>query len=278
MLDRVRGEDPKMNFDAFKLLQDELDESDLAFLKSSCKAHLNKDDAIPSFVFIDETAHPTVRKIQQAVEIAVGEPLFYLNDFYLYTEGKSSADWHVDTELFTFERAYNAWLLLSPDEVESPLAVMSDWNAGDDPFFHTLKVGPDGEQAQLVNMKTAARQSVSMSDIEATKIEAPDVSVGDILVLNPKRFHRTNIQSPKHIIAFKFVALPETGFLSEQQVPSLLWPEVEIFNKAVRGNTVWGGVLDDLREAMTTEKGRKALSAGFFPERLPFFRENVAKL
>lgn len=70
----------------------------------------------------------------------------------------------------------------------------------------------------------------------------------------------------------------EAGFLSDAQVPSLFWAETGIFNKILKNAGCWGDVLEKLRERLQTPDGRTALSAGFFPERMPLDREVVGQL
>jgi hypothetical protein len=124
-------------------------------------------------------------------------------------------------------------------------------------------------------MKTAID---SLSRIEAAKILAPDVRVGDVLVLNPKKFHRTNATTAKHILAVKFLASGTSGLASPMQVPGMLWKETSFFNEILKSAIEWSDFTEGVRQLLNTEEGRKALSAGFFPEKLSLYRKMVAEL
>src|SRR5215510_14665660 len=104
----------------FVRMQGVLNEEDIAFLKRACKSHFAQVDG-PCYTLIDDQEAPTLQKIRQLLEGHVRRPLFYLNDFYLYTDDTFATSWHMDTELFTFAHALNAWILLSPDQVVDPL-------------------------------------------------------------------------------------------------------------------------------------------------------------
>ena len=99
----------------YLLLQNVLDRDDIACLLEACKARLDRD-SIPCFAMIDHQETPTFTKIVSAVTAQIGEPMNYLNDFYIYTDSTFKTNWHMDTELFTFESAINAWILLSPEQ------------------------------------------------------------------------------------------------------------------------------------------------------------------
>ena len=260
----------------FRLLKNALSADDIAVLRQAAKDHFASPSAIPSYVLIDRLKEPIFDKIKNHMERAIGEPLFYLNDFYIYTCDEFQADWHMDTELFTFARAYNAWILLSPDMIDSPLAVMSGRNGTNEDYFHSVK--PNDERLQFMNMTSGAKTEDDLETIEAARIDAPDVSVGDILVLNPRRFHRTNCKTSKHVLAIKFLAKSEGEILSNAQVPSMFWKEVKLFNGLVKNANGWDEVIDGVRDLLKTEDGREALGAGFFPEKLALYRQAVGDL
>lgn len=257
----------------FLLLPGILSNKDLGALKTLCREHLATENSIPSYALIDELESDVFLKIKNTIEARVCESLYYLNDFYLYTDQSFQADWHVDTEMFTFDRSYNAWILLSPDEVESPLAVMRGKNTDEDNYFHSMKV--DGGVCRFVNYANLKKETGSLESIEADKICAPDVKVGDILILNPKKFHKTNIKTPKHVLAIKFVVRGPNGFGSKMQVPGLFWPETKLFNELLAAAESWDNVTGLLRKKLMTESGRKVLSSGFFPEKLALYRKMV---
>ncbi len=260
----------------FALLEGALSSDDIAALRTACKRHLDGPDAIPSYVLLDACNSEPMQKIKRAMEDRIGEKLLYLNDFYLFTDDTFQADWHVDTEMFTFDRSFNAWILLSPDHVESPLAVMADRNRDGDAYFHAVKV--DDGRCEFVNYANGSKHTTALDAIETSKIEAPAVTLGDILILNPKRFHRTNVMAPKHVLAIKFLAEGDNGLLSPMQVPGMLWRETKFFNDLVKSAASWDDVIDGIRRQLTTAEGRKALSAGFFPEKLELYSRKVREL
>jgi hypothetical protein len=260
----------------FSLLQGALTPEDLAYLKTACQAHLKREDSIPSYVLLDRLATPVCRKIQTLIEQHTNQSLYYLNDFYFYSDNAFGAHWHMDTELFTFEDCLNAWMLLSPDEVENPLAFIGGVNDSPSNHYHNVKI--DGDDCVFVNYRNMKKETSSLKRIEAEKIDTPIVKVGDILVINPKKFHKTNTTAPKHAIVIKFVVKGQKGVLSEAQVPKMFWSEIALFNDLVNKSSQWDDVLVALRQKLQTPDGRKALSAGFFPEKIDLYRKMVQTL
>lgn len=258
------------------LLSGVLSDEDLTTLKRACQKHLDHEDAIPSYVLIDQLNSPIYKKIKSCIEDNIKTDLYYLNDFYIYSDDTAQANWHMDTEHFTFESCLNAWILLSPDEIENPLAFIGDINDSPSNYFHSLKV-QDGE-AIFTNYCNRNQMARSMETIEAEKIDTPTVHVGDILVLNPKKFHKTNVTTPKHALAIKFLVRGEKGLLSEMQVSEMFWAETALFNKLMKDADRWDDVLGELRKKLETPEGRETLGAGFFPERMGLYREVVARL
>ncbi len=258
------------------LLRGALSDEDLTTLKQSCQRHLRHEDPIPSYVLIDQLNAPIYKKIKKAIEAQTNEKLFYLNDFYIYSDNSHQANWHMDTELFTFENCLNAWILLSPDEVDNPLAFIDDLNDAPSNYFHSLKI--DNAQAIFTNYCDRKQISRPIDTIEANKINTPTVRAGDILVLNPKKFHKTNVTTPKHALAIKFLVEGKKGFLSDMQVSEMFWAETALFNKLLKKTNRWDVVLNEIRNQLKTPEGRKTLSAGFFPEKIGLYKEVVEQL
>lgn len=248
---------------------------DLEFLRNACKRYISQE-GIPCYVLIDNLDSPACLKIKEALELKIGEPLYYLNDFYIYTDSSFKTNWHVDTELFAFDRAINAWILLSPDAVEDPLGFINQINDSSERRFHSVRI--DGDQCTFGNYCTGEVTVRSLAAVEAEQVHTPRIELGDILVLDPKRFHKTNVSSPKHAIAFKFVMKGQNGFLSANQVDPDFWPEVGVFNNLVKNARSWEHVVDGIRRTLMSETGRKELSAGFYPEKFELYRRMVASL
>lgn len=259
----------------YAVLRGVLDPNDIDALISACRARL-ESDGIPCYAMIDRRQDPTYEKIRSAAQSRVGLRLNYLNDFYIYTDNASRAGWHIDTELFTFEHAVNAWILLSPDRVDEPLAFIPDVNDDPSRYFHSVSF--DGDVGRFRNYRTRTSCTRSLQDIELVQCAAPDISIGDILLINPRFFHRTNVDTPKHAFAMKFVYGDHEGCLSSEQVPSVLWPEVKTFNEIVGQSTCWEDVVRGLREQLATDEGRKRLSSGFYPEQFGLYETMIRTL
>lgn len=264
------------SLDTSIVLRDVLSEDDLGQLKTLCKRHLEHEDPISSYVLIDQLDSAVYTKIKEAIEKQIGQRLLYLNDFYFYSDDMFGANWHMDTELFTFRNCVNAWILLSPDEIDNPLAFIGDLNSSSSNYFHSLKI--EGEQATFTNYCNRESRTRSVDEIESAKIDTPSVRTGDILVLNPKKFHKTNVTTPKHAFVMKFIVDDEAGILSDMQVSELFWGETALFNRLLKQNSDWAHVLDGLREKLKTAEGRKTLNAGFFPEKIDLYKEMVSRL
>lgn len=257
----------------YVVLRQALDGEDIAFLRQACKDRLSRD-AIPCFALIDHRDHPTYRKIESAIRDQLGEPIHYLNDFYIYTDKSFRTGWHMDTELFTFEFAVNAWILLSPDRIENPLGFIPDINVDNDFYFHSVTI--EGDDATFRNYRTGKTHQRSVKAIEEGQAATPEINVGDILLINPKLYHKTNVETPKHAFALKFVyGGSRKGCLSPKQVPSILWPEVKTFNDVINKTESWEDFVDGLREQLKTEDGRVKLSSGFYPDKFDLYRKMV---
>lgn len=260
----------------YVILRNALDDADVAFLRQACKDRLDRD-GIPCFALIEHSKHPTYQKIEKAIGAQLAEPIYYLNDFYIYTDKSFRTGWHMDTELFTFEFAVNAWILLSPEQIINPLGFIPDVNVDNDFYFHSVAI--EGEEATFRNYRTGKTHVRSLADIEAKQMPTPQINVGDILLINPKLYHKTNVEEPKHAFAMKFVyGGSRKGCLSPKQVPSILWPEVKTFNEVINKSETWDDFIDGLREQLKTEDGRTKLSSGFYPDKFPLYREMVRTL
>jgi hypothetical protein len=260
---------------AFIKLSNALNGHDISFLKQACKAHFDQKDG-PCYTLIDNLHTPTFLKIKHLLEEHLKEPLFYLNDFYLYTDNTFGTSWHMDTELFTFESAVNAWILLSPDTVKDPMCFISNLNDSMDRYYHNVEI--NGDVCTFRNIRDRRKEIRSLNLIEAEKIHTPELRIGDVLVINPRRFHRTNIENPKHCVVIKFVHGSERGFLSKKQVPAILWPEVQIFNDLVKQHDQWEEVVLGIKRTLQSEQGFKALNAGNYPEKIELYKKMVQLL
>ena len=252
-----------------------LNEQDVLFLKESCKQQL-LEQGIPCFALINNLNDSCVQKIRNLVEENLGKKVFYLNDFYMYTDSGVRAEWHMDTELFTFEYAVNAWILLSPEAIEPPLRMLSGVNDSNDNYYHIIK--SHNGVYEFGNLSSGDSFDLTLTDIESRSFLVPELSLGDILLFNPRLFHCTNTTKPKHCHVLKFVFGGNKNALLEDPVPSYFWPEIEIFNNLVGGKTLWNDVIEGIKNELKTESGKKNLSAGFYPEKFKKYADAVKLL
>jgi hypothetical protein len=182
----------------------------------------------------------------------------------------------MDTELFTFERAINAWILLSPERVSDPVAFIDGINDAPEHCFHSVHI--DGDECFFGDYHTGQMEVRSLARLETAQVHTPQVERGDILVLDPKRFHKTSTSTPKHALVLKFIMKGPQGFAATKQVDPTLWPEVGLFNELLLNADPWEGFVDGVRRMLRTEQGRKELSAGFYPEKFELYRRNIMSL
>jgi hypothetical protein len=263
------------NQSPYCLLPSVLQAQDLDFLAQGCM-HVLDASRIPCFSLIDAQDSPTFLKIKQAMEQAVGAELFYLNDFYIYTDATFKTAWHMDTELFSFHRAVNAWILLSPDSVTDPLGFIDGLNTSPENSYHSVAAQDGG--FVFSDYHTRRRLNWSADEVASRHLHTPTIHKGDVLAIDPGHFHMTNVSTPKHAVAIKFVIKGEHGFLSQKQVHPVLWPEVKTFNKLVKGKDDWRDVVGGIKEALLTEEGRKVLSSGFYPAQFETYRQRLRSI
>ena len=260
----------------FSLIRNALDASEISSLIEDCHARLQLENSIPSYLFIEHLDSPVVSKISQLIENSIGERIYYLNDFYIFTNAEFQSNWHMDTELFTFENALNVWILLSPESIESPLAALQGVNDREDNHYH--KLVESDQSVKFLNLSNGNSLEVDSEFVQEHKVNAPDVHVGDVLLLNPRYFHRTNATVPKHVIVFKYLLESEQGFLSQNILPEIYWKEIRLFKKAVSESDNWPQTIETIKSYLDEPEGRKALAAGFYPENMQFYRDNLSKL
>jgi hypothetical protein len=256
-------------------IENALSPDDLNSLRSICKCHL-ADVGDPGYVLIDHLRSSTFVKLRNILEQRIGEPLYYLNDFYIYTDRSFSTDWHIDTELFSFDRAVNAWVLLSPACVANAISLIGDINGSADCYFHGVRTVADNYV--FANYCSGTRLTRLKAEIEAERIHTPTIRLGDILLIDVKRFHRTNTVRPKHAIAIKFVLKGTNGFLATDMVHPRIWPEAEIFRNLVKSSETWDNVLSGIRDKLRGREGREILNRGFLPEHFDLFRRAAKTL
>ena len=252
-----------------------LDAADVEELAKGCM-HVLETSRVPCYSLIDRLDSPAFCKVEKALAARVDRDPYYLNDFYIYTDGSFKTAWHMDTELFSFDRAINAWILLAPDEVVDPLSFVDGLNTNADDRFHSVK--REGDGFVFSDYHSRRKLTLDAAEVDSGRIHTPVINRGDVLLFDPSRFHMTNVSSPKHAISIKFVLRGDDGYLSPSQVHPLLWPEVKMFNRLVKGKPDWNAVLDGIREELKTDEGRRVLSSGFYPEQFEMYRQQLRSL
>jgi hypothetical protein len=252
-----------------------LSAADLDDLTHGCMDVL-ETSRVPCYSLIDRLDTPAYAKVKRALEAYLGVDLFYLNDFYIYTDSTFKTAWHMDTELFSFDRAINAWVLLAPDDVLDPLGFISDLNVDPADRYHSVK--RDHDEFVFSDYHSRRKLTMTADELEARHLHTPLIHRGDVLFIDPSRFHMTNVSTPKHAVSIKFLLRGDDGFLSKSQVHPLLWPEVKMFNRLVQGKPDWDAVVDGIRAELQTDEGRKVLSSGFYPEQFEMYRERLRSI
>jgi hypothetical protein len=252
-----------------------LTDKDIEYLKAACRRHV-LTSGIPCYALINALESETFIKIRRAVDDQLNEFPYYLNDFYMYTDASFRTNWHMDTELFTFSRAVNAWVLLSPASVTDPLAFIDGINDSAAHQYHSVSMKND--QCIFANYSTGDTLSRSLAALDGEQLHTPQINLGDILLFDPGRFHKTNSMVAKHIISLKFLLKDPNGFLSSRQVDAHFWPEVALFTDLVKSAPTWNEVINGIRSRLHTDEGREALSSGFYPEKFDLYKRMVTEL
>lgn len=219
---------------------------------------------IPCYAFLKNQDHPLLRSIASLVSSVIGLRACYLNDFFFYTDARFSTPWHVDTELYVFKSAVNAWILLEPDEINNPLGFIEQVNNPGTTFYHSV----ERESANYVFVDYAGGETleVSAEDVESSYVPTPNVRVGDILLLDPQRFHRTNTSRPKGACVFKFVYSSDDSLARDVQMPAIMWPEVSLYNNLLSKAKDWGNMLGLISEEIDLYSRDSRLVTGFYPD------------
>ena len=249
---------------------------DISHLKKACQLHLEEQDSISAYVMIDQQRSAVLKKIKDAAQQATDRSLHYLNDFYSYTDKTFAPDWHIDTEQFSFQECLNAWILLSPSKVQNPISFMKGINEPGSKQFHTSRI--QGDRCVFVNLKRNEWFEKPLAEIVEEQMSTPLIEAGDVLFFNPGLFHKIGQLDPTHALVMKFAAKGNSGFRSDQQVPAMFWPEVDLFNKMLADAGSWDAFLGAVREQLATPKGRALLSAGFYPDNIELYRKMVRTL
>jgi len=252
---------------SFYLLRSVLDLDDIRFLKQRYKDHLAKN-LMPCYALLDFLNSNTYQKIFKAVSGSLGFFPQYLNDFFFYTNENFSTSWHVDTELYAFSCAANAWILLEPNQVDNPLAFISSVNNPGQDLYHVVEKEKDNYL--FANYSEGCLLELPVETVEQEIIQTPTVQVGDLLIIDPLRFHRTNTLQPKGACAIKFLYGDFSSCLRTNQVPAIMWPEVELYNNLVASSNTWEAFQSLIKNEIQSNALSSSLVQGFYPDKFQF--------
>ena len=260
----------------FLLLQNVLSHHDIKALRETYAKHapLNK---LPCYAFIDCLQSPVQKKIADLVANAVSCHSYYLNDFFFYTSNSFSTPWHVDTELYLFQNAINAWILLEPNIISNPLGFIDSFNSPhSDTIYHSVE--EDGDDYLFVDYVNSDLMAVCKQDIEFNHITTPDVNVGDILLLDPLRFHRTNTTVEKGACVFKYVYSASSNLIRANHLPEIMWPELSLYKRLYDPSQSWSHFLSLIKHEIFTKFETSPLISGFYPANFPYLIQKASEL
>ena len=246
------------------LLRGALSPQDIESLRRTYSSYV-PSSGLPCYAFLADQENPVLQQISAACESALSARVHYLNDFFFYTDKAFSTPWHVDTELYVFKTAVNAWILLEPDYIENPLGFISQLNNPSGPIYHSAEA--EGDDLVFVNYATQELIELSNAEVESGALGTPGITAGDILLIDPQRFHRTNTSIPKGACVFKFVYSDDDCLMSTEAMPEFLWPEVPLYKRLLAAsNGSWEHFLELVQKEITINDRDSALVSGFYPE------------
>ena len=247
----------------FQVLRGVLTNEDIHLLKGTYARHA-ASFALPCYAFLSEQDSPIATKIASLVREAIGYTPYYLNDFFFYTSNTFSTPWHVDTEMFLFKSAINAWILLSPDEIDNPIGFVKDVNSPGSLFYQSIHCN-DGV-VSFVDLVSSDIFELPASEVENSHVPTPQLKVGDILLLDPKRFHRTNTTIPKGACVFKYVFSDDEAPFLVEHMPESIWPEVGIYKALQPSFSQWSLFMSRVIDEIRVKGASSPLISGFYPE------------
>ena len=232
---------------------------------------------LPCYAFIRQLLSPVHRKIQDLLSSALSEDTFYLNDFFFYTGSQFSTPWHVDTELFLFERAVNAWILLEPTSIDDPLGIIPSLNTDNSAqFYHSFQ--QESDVCIFVDYLNTDLLELNCDALEASCIHTGNISVGDILIFDPSLFHRTNTSVPKGACVFKYILGSSDSPIRSSHLPEVMWPELSLYKKLYGDSRDWSEFLSRVEDEITKRHDQSPLVSGFYPDNFDYLNEKARSL
>jgi len=253
-----------------------LSTEEIQSIRSIYSQHASKSQ-LPCYAFIDLLDSPIHQKISKLISDALGLAPFYLNDFFFHTSTSFSTPWHVDTELYLFKSAVNAWILLEPDQISNPLGFINEINSPSaDTTYHSVETEDDTYVfVDYLNSKIEERD---VSSIENDHISTPLISVGDILLLDPARFHRTNTTKPKGACIFKYIISDDSNLVRDNHLPEIMWPELSLYKRMYDPTKEWSDFLKLVKQEISTNSIKSPFISGFYPDNFPYLIKKATSL
>ena len=231
---------------------------------------------LPCYAFIDKLDLPLFKKLSDLTFSRLKCRPLYLNDFFFSTGNVFSTPWHVDTELFIFQYAVNAWILLEPSSIDNPLGFIAGVNEPGTQYFQSVE--SESGQLLFVDFTSNDIQETSEEEVESTHIRTPRIEVGDILLIDPMRFHRTNTSSPKGACVFKFVYSNTDSLLRQSHLPSAMWPEIALYKSFYDSTQSWDEFLAAVANEVSRNGSNSLLISGFYPDNFAYLVQKATEL
>lgn len=239
-------------------------------------AHHAPSTGLPCYAFIDKLDLPLFKKLSDLIFSHIKCQPLYLNDFFFSTGNVFSTPWHVDTELFIFQYAVNAWILLEPSSIDNPLGFVAGVNEPGTQYFQAVE--SESGQFLFIDFTCNDILEIAEEEVESKHICTPQVEVGDLLLIDPMRFHRTNTSSPKGACVFKFVYSDTDSLLRNSHLPSVMWPEIGLYQSILDSTQGWDQFLAAIANEISLNGPKSPLISGFYPNNFAYLVQKATEL
>lgn len=231
---------------------------------------------LPCYAFLDKLGHSLFIKLSQLIFSRLQCQPQYLNDFFFSTGNMFSTPWHVDTELYIFQYAVNAWILLEPSSIDNPLGFVAGVNEPGTKYFQSVE--SESDQLLFIDFTSNDILEISEAEVESMHIRTPRIEVGDLLLIDPMRFHRTNTSCPKGACVFKFVYSDTASLLRNSHLPSAMWPEIDLYKSLIDSTQGWDEFLAAIANEVSRNGSSSPLISGFYPDNFAYLVQKAAEL
>ncbi len=242
----------------------------------SIYAHHALSSGLPCYAFIDKLHLALFKKLTNLVFSCLNCQPLYLNDFFFSTGNLFSTPWHVDTELFIFQYAVNAWILLEPSSIDNPLGFVAGINEPGTQCYQAVEA--ESDNTLFIDFTNNDILEIGTKEIELGHIRTPTIEVGDLLLIDPMRFHRTNASSQKGACVFKFVYSDSDMLLRDSHLPSVMWPEIDLYKSLIDSSRDWEQFLGAVAQEIALNGVQSPLISGFYPEKFLYLVTKASEL